>query len=112
MIAMARGTGKTTYQQMLMNQVTGLRQQIDQDILDSIYAQSMPSYRLKKSWRNRRGELMHRISASGAVREWLETEHSQFGVPRPQWWKFDGKINISDRLFMLLVLKYGLENKD
>jgi len=52
-------------------------------------------------------QLMHRIAANDEVRKWLDTEHSQYGVSNPEWWKFEKQINITDKLFTLLVLRFA-----
>jgi hypothetical protein len=50
---------------------------------------------------------MHRIAANDEVREWLDSEHNQLGVANPDWWKFEDSINITDKLFTLLVLRFA-----
>jgi len=67
----------------------------------------MDKYRVRKSWCDRRGRKMHRIAANDEVREWLDTEHSQYGVSNPDWWKFEDSINITDKLYTLLVLRFA-----
>jgi hypothetical protein len=50
---------------------------------------------------------MHRIAANDEVRDWLDTEHSQYGVSNLDWWKFQDSINITDKLLTLLVLRFA-----
>jgi hypothetical protein len=50
---------------------------------------------------------MHRIGINDEIREWLEVEHNQYGVSNPDWWKYGGKINITDKLYTLLVLRFA-----
>jgi hypothetical protein len=115
-VSMARQTGKTTYQQQLIDHMARqIRDGVDKHILDTLYGKfgggiGLNSYHIIKKWRNRRGEVMRRINAGYEVREWLKNEHSQYGISNPEWWLFDGGINISDRLFSLLVLQYDIEN--
>jgi hypothetical protein len=50
---------------------------------------------------------MHRIGANDEVRAWLEEHHNQYGVSNPDWWKVQNQINITDKLFTLLVLRFA-----
>lgn len=107
-IAKGRQLGKSTLSladQMLQHQSQLMQRSIDRMMIDEIYGLS--KYRVRKSWTDRRGCKMHRIGAVDEVREWLEVEHNQFGVANPEWWKFEGQINITDKLFTLLVLRFA-----
>ena len=107
-IAMGRRMGKSTVSleyAMLRDQTTAMQKSIDKMILDEIWA--LDKYRVRKSWTDRRGRKMHRIAANDEVRDWLDTEHSQYGVSNPDWWKFENSINITDKLYTLLVLRFA-----
>lgn len=107
-IAMGRRMGKSIVNleyAILQEQAKQMSDSIDKMIIDEIWASD--KYRIRKSWRDRRGRQMHRIAANDEVREWLETEHSQLGVNNPEWWKFQGSINITDKLLTLLVLRFA-----
>lgn len=105
---MARQAGKSSYYTSIADiHAAQLAGEIDKDILNSIFGRVNPtSYNVKKSWYNRRGVLMHRVSVGSEIEKWLRTEHSQYGISNPDWWLVNGQINISDRLFNLLVLKF------
>ena len=64
-------------------------------------------YTLVKSWNDRRGHKMHRIQANYSVRAWLNDEHPQAGNNNPDWWKYNQQINITDKLYMLLVMRWA-----
>ena len=107
-IAKGRQVGKSTLSladQMLQHQAQLMQRSIDRAIIDEIW--NMNKYRVSKSWTDRRGRKMHRIAANDEVREWLDSEHNQYGVSNPDWWKFENKINITDKLFTLLVLRFA-----
>lgn len=106
-IAAGRRMGKSTVNleyAILKQQTEAMQKSIDKMIIDEIWA--LDKYRIRKSWRDRQGRQMHRIAANDEVRNWLATEHSQYGVSNPEWWKFQDSINITDRLFTLLTLKW------
>ena len=106
-IARGRQLGKSTLSladQMLQHQAQLMQRSIDRKVIDEIW---LDKYRVRKSWTDRRGRKMHRIGANDEVREWLEVEHNQFGVANPEWWKFEGQSNITDKLFTLLVLRFA-----
>ena len=106
-IARGRRLGKSTVNlehAMLKHQAQLMQRSIDRMIIDEIWA--LDKYHIRKSWTDRRGRRMHRIAANDEVRDWLATEHNQYGVSNPEWWKFQDSINISDRLFTLLTLKW------
>ena len=90
---------------MLREQAKQMSNSIDRMIIDEIWA--LDKYRILKSWTDRRGRKMHRIAANDEVRDWLATEHSQYGINNPEWWKFQDSINITDRLLTLLVLRFA-----
>ena len=90
---------------MLKHQAQLMQRSIDRMIIDEIWA--IDKYRIRKSWTDRRGRKMHRIAANDEVRDWLDTEHSQYGVNSPDWWKFQDSINITDKLLTLLVLRFA-----
>lgn len=108
-IAMGRQTGKSTLQEQWLNDQADLMgHSIDQAILDEYW--DIPStYRIEKSWKDRRGGKMHRISVSGRVLDWLESTQSQYGRSNPEWWKFQDQVNISDKMLSMLMLKWGKE---
>ena len=80
---------------------------IDSMVLNDITGLGTAKYRLFKTWRNRKGQQMRRAGVSPAVLAWLEEKHPQFGKSNPEWWKFEGKINITDELYTLLVLRWA-----
>jgi hypothetical protein len=101
-----RQLGKSTLQDtMIKHQAQLMQRSIDRMIIDEIWA--LDKYRIRKSWTDRRGRKMHRITANDEVRDWLATEHSQYGVSNPDWWKFQNSINITDKLLTLLVLRFA-----
>ena len=108
-IARGRHLGKSTItdiQSIIVRQQSlEMAQSIDKMIIDEIWG--LDKYRIRKSWTDRRGRQMHRIAANDEVREWLDTEHSQYGVSNPDWWKFKDSIHITDKLFTLLVLRFA-----
>ena len=107
-IATGRRMGKSTVSleyAMLQEQAKQMSASIDKMIIDEIWA--LDKYRVRKSWTDRRGRKMHRIAANDEVREWLDTEHSQYGINNPDWWKFQNSINITDKLYTLLVLRFA-----
>jgi len=81
----------------------------DHAVLDELWGNTPKTYSIKKSWRDRRGRQMHRISVSGRVLEWLETTQSQYGKSNPEWWKFQNEINITDKMLSMLILRWGKE---
>lgn len=102
-----RQAGKSTMQEMYNKYAASIRDEIDQHGYDTIKKRlSLPTYVILKTWRNRRGVVMHRISAGQEVRKWLTEEHNQRGLSEPEWWVLGDNINITDRLFSLLVLQY------
>jgi hypothetical protein len=106
-IVKGRRLGKSTLsleQSILRHQTQLLQRSIDRAIIDEIW---IDKYRVRKSWRDRRGRKMHRIGANDEVRAWLEEHHNQYGVSNPDWWKFENQINITDKLFTLLVLRFA-----
>lgn len=69
---------------------------------------SRPKYKVQSTWNSSTsGTKMYQIEYQFEVYEWLENEHSQFGIKNPSWWKVNGKINITDTLFTLLTLKFS-----
>ena len=92
-------------QSIIRHQAAAISKSIDRMIIDEIWR--LDNYRVHKSWRDRRGRKMHRIGANDEVRAWLEEHHNQFGVSNPDWWKFENQINITDKLFTLLVLRFA-----
>jgi hypothetical protein len=107
-IVKGRQLGKSTLsldQSILRHQAQLMQRSIDRAIIDEIWA--LDKYRVRKSWRDRRGRKMHRIGADNEVRAWLEEHHNQYGVSNPDWWKFEDQINITDKLFTLLVLRFA-----
>lgn len=101
-----RQLGKSTLQDtMIKHQAQLMQRSIDRMIIDEIWA--LDKYRIRKSWTDRRGRQMHRIAANDEVRDWLDTEHNQYGVSNPDWWKFQDSINITDKLLTLLVLRFA-----
>ena len=107
-IVKGRRLGKSTLSleaSILRHQTAAMQKSIDKMILDEIW--SLDKYRVHKSWTDRRGRKMHRIGVNDEVREWLEDHHNQFGVSNPDWWKFENRINITDKLYTLLVLRFA-----
>lgn len=83
---------------------------IDRMIIDELWDPTPKTYRIEKSWTDHNGRKMHRIAVSGSVLEWLDTTQSQYGIRNPSWWKFQDQINITDKLFSMLILKFGVTN--
>ena len=108
-IARGRHVGKSTItdiQSIIVRQQSlEMAQSIDKMIIDEIWG--LDKYCIRKSWTDRRGRQMHRITANDEVREWLDQEHSQLGVSNPDWWKFQDSINITNKLLTLLVLRFA-----
>lgn len=67
----------------------------------------MQQYQLHRSFTTRKGQRRHIIGVNSEISEWLMKEQNQFGRKNPDWTISDGKINISDRLYTLLILKFG-----
>lgn len=86
-----------------------MQQYMDHAIIDELWDYPPATYYIHKSWRDRRGGKMHRISVGGKVLEWLETTQSQLGKSNPEWWKFEHQINISDKMLSMLMLRWGKE---
>jgi hypothetical protein len=91
---------------IIANMSREMSNSIDKMIIDELW-DTPKTYRIEKSWRDRRGGQMYRIAVSGRVLEWLETTQSQYGISNPSWWKFQDQINISDKMLSLLILKWG-----
>ena len=110
-IARGRQMGKSTISDIqniiIQQQALQMQKSIDKMLIDEIW--SLDKYRIRKSWRDRRGGKMYRISVSGKVREWLETSQSQYGKSNPEWWKFKGEINITAKMLSMLILRWGNE---
>ena len=107
-IVKGRRLGKSTlsFEQAMLRELSQeMSENIDRMIIDEIWR--LDNYRVHKSWTDRQGRKMHRIGANDEVRAWLEENHSQYGVANPDWWKFENKINITDKLFTLLVLRFA-----
>jgi hypothetical protein len=102
-----RGKSTLTLEAAIRQQAMAMQKSIDKMIIDEVEVLGMKKYHKWKSWRDRRGRQMHRIGARDEVREWLEQEHSQHGVHNPEWWKLGIMINITDRLYTLLVLRFA-----
>ena len=101
-----RQLGKSTLMNTIIKeQAKAMQKSIDKMIIDEIW--SLDKYRIRKSWTDRRGRKMHRIAANDEVRDWLDTEHSQYGASNPDWWKFETSINITDKLLTFLVLRFA-----
>ena len=90
---------------IIAQQSREMQKSIDKMILDELWM--VNHYNLKKSWCDRRGRKMHRVGCSKEVMDWLEENHSQYGVANPEWWKFERCINITDKLFVLLTLRWA-----
>ena len=105
-IMKGRQLGKSTLMNTIIKeQAQAMQKSIDKMLIDEIW--SLDKYRIRKSWTDRRGRKMHRIAANDEVRDWLDVEHNQHGVSNPDWWKFDNSINITDKLYTLLVLRFA-----
>ena len=107
MIIIGRQLGKSNLQEIMFRQLSkDLKTVIDKDILEG-WGGPFEKYQVNKSWNDRRGRKMHRISATYEIRNWLEEEHSQYGINNPEWWKYDRQINITDKLFTLLAMRWA-----
>lgn len=107
-VAIGRRMGKSTLNleaAILKQQAEAMKKSIDKMIIDEVWG--VRKYHIWKSWRDRRGRQMHRIGANDEVRDWLEQEHSQHGVHNPEWWKLGIMINITDRLYTMLILRFA-----
>lgn len=106
MIIIGRQLGKSNLQEIMIKQQSmAMRKSIDKMLIDEYWTQE--KYSVHKSWKARNGTKMHRIVANFAVCEWLAKEHNQAGVSNPEWWKYDGQINITDKLLTLLVMRWS-----
>ena len=94
-----RRLGKSTISDIqniiIKQQARQMQKSIDHMILDEIW--SLPTYRIIKSWSDRKGLKIYRIAVSGRVLDWLETTQSQYGLKNPLWWKFQDQINITEK---------------
>ena len=105
-VARGRQLGKSSLEaQILKHQAQLMQRSIDRMIIDELWG--LDPYKLHKSWHDRRGRKMHRVAVNDEVYAWLEEHHNQYGVSNPDWWKFEDKINITDKLFTLLVLRFA-----
>ena len=84
-----------------------MQKHLDHAIIDELWSHPPQTYYIHKSWSDRRGRKMHRISVSGKVLEWLETTQSQYSKPNPEWWLYQDQVNISDKMLSMLMLKWG-----
>lgn len=78
---------------------------IDQMIIDEIW--STAQYVVHRSFTTRKGDRRHILGVNAEIMEWLMNEQNQFGRKNPDWTISDGLVNISDRLYTLLILKFG-----
>ena len=107
-ISAGRRMGKSTLNleaAILKQQAEAMKKSIDKMIIDEL--QGVRKYHIWKSWRDRRGHQMHRINVNFEVRKWLEEEHNQAGASNPEWWRLGIMINITDRLYTMLVLRFA-----
>lgn len=105
---MARGRqlGKSTLMNEIMReQAKQMQEAIDKEIIRSLW--TIERYNHIKTWRARNGTKMHRIECGDEIYDWLVTEHPQQGNNNPDWWRFDRKINITDKLYTLLTLRWA-----
>lgn len=85
-----------------------IRQEIDNELLKEILGVSLKPYTHIKTFVNSNGETRHLIEYNAEVWEWLITEHPSFGQKNPEWTLVrDNKINISDKLYVLLKLRWS-----
>jgi hypothetical protein len=93
---------------MIKGMVDQLSKSIDCMIIDDIdELLSTEQYRVHRSFTTRKGDRRHILSCNNEITDWLMNEQNQFGRKNPDWTISDGKINISDRLYTLLILKFG-----
>ena len=90
---------------LLQHKSGKLQREIDRMLIEKIWAPN--KYLLIKSWQASDGRKMHRIGVDADVFKWLTTEHSQYGISNPDWWKFEDRINITDKLYTLLILRWA-----
>ena len=106
---MGRQLGKSNMQDIqdliIKQQALQMQKSIDYMIMDEVW--DMDKYSIHKSWKARNGTKMHRISADYDVRQWLESEHTQYGKNNPSWWKYENQINITDKMLCMLILKFS-----
>ena len=96
-----RQLGKSSIQGMMMRE-------LNQAFSDLMAKDIMVNrYIIHKSWKARNGTKMHRINVDREIYQWLEEEHNQAGASNPEWWQFREQINITDKLFTLLVMRWS-----
>ena len=78
---------------------------IDTMIFDDLFA-SRDKFYVVKTWKTRKGTTIRRLRVGGDVYQWLKENYDQFGKKDPAWWKFDGMINLTDKMLVLLLLRY------
>jgi hypothetical protein len=52
------------------------------------------------------GEKRHLLQVNDNVLNWLKEEHDQYGIKNPEWYWVNNRVNISDRLLLVLKLKW------
>lgn len=95
-------------QTMITNMSRQFGKRIDAMILDDLFASRDKFYVVKK-WKTRKGITMRRLRVGGDIYQWLKENYDQFGKSNPQWWVFQGEINITERMFTLLSLRFSAE---
>lgn len=98
-------SGKDIQSMILDELAYDLQKDIDRELMKSLWP--VERYNHIKTWKARNGTKMHRIECNDEVWDWLRTEHDQYGVSNPDWWVYDRKINITDKLYSLLVLRWA-----
>ena len=97
--------GKSWMIQVLNQTSQQIQRDIDREILKELLG--VKTIWVRKSWRDGQGRKMNRVSITYNVLTWLKENYSQKGVNNPEWWEFDGEINITEELLTVLLLRWG-----
>ena len=102
---------KKLTEQMITNMSRQIGKSINVMILDELFS-SRDKFSIVKSWTTRKGVKMYKISVGSDVYQWLKENYDQFGKSDPQWWIVNGQVNINEKMFTLVSLKFNIEQKD
>lgn len=98
-------------EQMIINAGRQLGKSIDVMILDELFS-SRDKFSIVKSWTTRKGVKMYKLDVGHEVYDWLKTNYDQFSKSDPQWWIVRGEINITEKMFTLVALKFNLDQSN
>lgn len=80
------------------------------DIYDMYGGSSiMTAFRVIKKYKTRNHGIRYRVQTNHLVRKWLIDEYLQVGKTNPQWWSFDGNVNMTEEMFLLTQLRWGYQ---